>query len=522
MRLFARPAALPALVLLLLVLRWAWQAFASDLTLLEDEAHYWEWSRCLDWSYYTKGPGVAWVIRASTELLGTSEWSVRLPALISTALGMLGAATAARWAFPGRREIETTSALLFALVPGFAIAAMLMTIDAPYVACWIWAGAFALRAITTGSPRAWLALGACVAIGFLFKYTILLILPGVALAMLATRGRRPATRPAPVLAAGLVACLGLLPVLVWNAQHEWATLRHLLGHLGVAGGDVPAAASENWSPLWAPEYLLLQAFVCGPVLTLAWMGWRRARNDGTLRTPFAVLGSIALPIFAFYLLVSLKAQTEGNWAMAGAATLAPLAAWAAVDGVQRHSHPIRFFWGAALIIGLICLMLFPAMGWASQRRIIGPLIPVARVTGMRDHALAVHEQLDAIHQRTGQPPTLWCDHYGRASQLAYYLPGRPTVYCAQHPLGGRRTQYDVWPDTDPTNADAMATLLGRPALLLGRPDSRWETAFEGLTDLGPLPGEPKPNERTALAADRFVGFAAPSENDPATDPARNP
>ena len=29
------------------------------LDLAPDEAHYWDWSRHLDWSYYSKGPLVA-------------------------------------------------------------------------------------------------------------------------------------------------------------------------------------------------------------------------------------------------------------------------------------------------------------------------------------------------------------------------------------------------------------------------------------------------------------------------------
>ena len=103
---FAHPAALPALVLALLVARIGWHALFSDLTLVEDEAHYWEWARHPDWSYYSKGPGVAWIIALSTRLFGDTEWAVRLPAAISAAIGMLGAAAAARWAFPDRRELS--------------------------------------------------------------------------------------------------------------------------------------------------------------------------------------------------------------------------------------------------------------------------------------------------------------------------------------------------------------------------------------------------------------------------------
>ncbi|MFZ4647236.1 MAG: hypothetical protein ACOYNP_15905, partial [Gemmataceae bacterium] len=40
--------------------------------LAQDEAHYWDWSRNLDWSYYSKGPLVAWLIALSDFL--TRSW----------------------------------------------------------------------------------------------------------------------------------------------------------------------------------------------------------------------------------------------------------------------------------------------------------------------------------------------------------------------------------------------------------------------------------------------------------------
>src|SRR5437870_1267637 len=67
------------------------------LDLAPDEAHYWDWSRHLDWSYYSKGPLVAWLIRLACELFG--GWSealvgnqmlaVRLPALLCGVLLLL-------------------------------------------------------------------------------------------------------------------------------------------------------------------------------------------------------------------------------------------------------------------------------------------------------------------------------------------------------------------------------------------------------------------------------------------------
>src|SRR5882757_9243243 len=71
-------------------LRVIYLGWFSDLNLAPDEAHYWDWSRQLDWSYYSKGPLVALLIRGSCELFGrlsialtgSEMLAVRLPAVI--------------------------------------------------------------------------------------------------------------------------------------------------------------------------------------------------------------------------------------------------------------------------------------------------------------------------------------------------------------------------------------------------------------------------------------------------------
>ncbi len=42
-----------------------------------DEAHYWMWSERLAPAYFSKGPGIAFAIRASTALFGANEFGVR-------------------------------------------------------------------------------------------------------------------------------------------------------------------------------------------------------------------------------------------------------------------------------------------------------------------------------------------------------------------------------------------------------------------------------------------------------------
>lgn len=507
MRLGSKPTAGLALIAALFLLRLFWQ-IVSPFTLAEDEAHYWEWSRHLDWSYYSKGPGVAWVIYASTNLLGHTELAIRLPALTASALGSLAILKTAQVAYNDHLT-SFTAALLWLCVPGLAIAGLVMTIDAPYTACWAWATYFAAKALIKDSPRAWIGFGLMIALGFIFKYTILLLLPGVLLAAIFIKPNK--LNPKWFALGLLISLIGLLPVLIWNADHDWATVRHLLGHLGLAGGDTANTNvyKEPWTPLWALEYIALQIAIGAAVLALALFAIPNTKKHAgqSSRNATTTLWLFALPIFAFYFIVSLITQTEGNWALAGFVSIIPPAAWAVIDATKRNDHPVKFAWGAAIFLGVASLLLFPAATWLSSRAIVGQYIPLSRMTGMREHAQAAQTILDELQSQTGQQPLIITEHYGRASQLAFYLKDHPTTYCISALVGGRKTQYDMWTSTDLTNPQTLAPLQGRPALLMGGRISQWTPAFDQVKDIGQLDSEPIDN-RTSYIGHNFTNFSS--------------
>jgi len=84
---------IPALVVL--VARVVLQGLLLPTELSGDEAQYWDWSRQLQLSYYTKGPGVALIIALFTSIFGDNELGVRFGSYIAHALvaiivGILG------------------------------------------------------------------------------------------------------------------------------------------------------------------------------------------------------------------------------------------------------------------------------------------------------------------------------------------------------------------------------------------------------------------------------------------------
>ncbi len=503
--------------------RLAYLAWLCPYTLLEDEAHYWEWSRNLDWSYYSKPAGIAWLIAASSALLGESEFAVRAPAVFGGAAFALVAAWLAR-EVTGERRAGFFAAALVHLVPMFQSTSLLTSIDMPYAVCWTLAALGVWRGVVGGERRWTLAAGLAAAAGLCFKQTMLLWFPGLILAAWwASRHRNGGRRG--VWLRGLVvagvAMAGLLPNVIWNAQRDWPTVRHLLGHLGMPGGDVvvaPSGQPSGYDPAWTLEFLGTQLALVGPTLLLVGLGWRRMADRPEARR---FLAFFAFPILLFYLAVSLKTEPEGNWAYAGYCTLVPLAAIAVVRGMdefcgalarwksiptprpkagfllRRPETPAQVLWHATIAFGLLSGFGMLRLDWIARAPVVGERIPLSRLVGADQMAAHVERLREDLRTRTpGMEPLVISQFYGRASQLAFYLPGNPIVYCSGSRMGGRKSQYDLWAHTDLSDP----SLAGRPAVLLGDAGQDWSWGFDRVEPVGRLEGDRKRNREA------FLGF----------------
>src|SRR5436853_765308 len=89
-----------------------------------DEAHYWMWSERLAPAYFSKGPVIAFVMRASTAVFGANEFGVRFFS------PLLAAGTSVLLFYFARRLFNATAALSAVIAlnatPIFNIGAFLM------------------------------------------------------------------------------------------------------------------------------------------------------------------------------------------------------------------------------------------------------------------------------------------------------------------------------------------------------------------------------------------------------------
>src|SRR4051794_20792371 len=205
------------------------------LDLSGDEAQYWDWSRNLDLSYYSKGPLVAYIIRASCAIFGDTMPAVRFPALL------LGVGTSLFTYFLTARlfrseRLALGAVLLNHIVPMFVAGSILMTIAPPFFFCWALATYLAAGALFDGQKWAWPLVGFAVGIGFLAKYAAMLWFGGLLLFMLVDRRSRPQLKAIWPWLALIVALLMTTPVIIWNHKHGWATLHHVATQTGASGG----------------------------------------------------------------------------------------------------------------------------------------------------------------------------------------------------------------------------------------------------------------------------------------------
>ena len=452
-------------VLCLLALTGLRLAYVGHVELSPDEAYYQMWSERLDWGYYSKGPGVAAIIRAGTALFGVNEFGVRCFSPVF-ALG-----TSLVLFFLARRLYGEGAAawlaILLNVTPLFTAGSLLMTIDAPSVFCWATAMAATWRALERGGGGSlgwWLLAGVGVGLGFLCKYTNAMELLCAALALLAVpRWRAEFRRPGFYAMLGAAAAIGSPPVF-WNAGHAWVTLSHLhsRGRLGTAF-DRPLGEFSKFFTTHLAVYSPL--VLLGLLIAVGW-GWRRAglrllfwrRPPGNApRSPAPdaekarFLLAFGLPLVVMYTLLGFKTAGEPNWTAPGFLGLSVLAA--ALWHKRAHaSRPAAGFAVAALVVGLVSsvTVLSTDLARAAGVRWDYRKDPTARLLGWRTTARAVENFRADEERELGAPVFLITNRYQLAAELNFYLadkrpaaPGHPAAYMPESQ--SIDTQFSFWP-----------------------------------------------------------------------------
>lgn len=405
----------------------------SPLNLAPDEAHYWDWSKRLDWAYYSKGPIVALLIRAGTTVFGDTELGVRFPALLVTTLMHL-----VLYGFLRRlagAPVALVCSVLLASGLLFHSLGLGMTTDPPVALFWALGLWMAYEAIFRRHERAWVGCGLSLGLATLSKYTAGIVLPAIVVYLwLNPRLRRQLAGRWPWLG---VAAFGfcLMPLAWWNARHGWVNLAHNAGHIV----DTSATSIEL---KYLPELIGAQFGLVGPVLLglllwSAWQGWRgyREKQDDVA----GLLLAVAMPLVAVCVATALTKRVYANWPAPLYLNLIALLAYVGRPRIEELRRPIAL---ALLVNSLILLPAYPlAMGYSLGMP--ADRLPTKKLVGWDRLGQRVDELVKTWESRGVPISFVTNNRYGRVSAIAFYAASRPRVYCTK--VGERRmNQHDIW------------------------------------------------------------------------------
>ncbi len=428
--------------------------------LVADEAYYWDWSRQLDWGYFSKPPMVAWLIALFSRTLGSSTAAVRLPAVLLGTISTLALFLLARRMYDSRTAFWAAAAGMAS--PGACALGFVMTIDAPLLCFWSIALYMFWRGLEQGAgskeqeagsrePAAtaasffpllysweWFGLAAAIGFGLLSKQTMgAFIFFMFVFAVVSREDRWLLKSPSPYLFS-LLGVAALVPPLLWNARHGWSTLHHTASHFqrgpssfiatfaDFVGGQVAVISPLTW--------ILFAVVLVSLILHF------RSRD----RRILYLLCFSFVPLLGV-LVLSLRQRIQPNWpAAVYPAGMILLSAWGCGNiSVSPWLDSWRPYFKKGIIVGAVMALLtygLPFWAGAAPGPWAGRL--ACRLQGWRQLGVEAGRALGKVPHP--QKTFVLTSNRQLTSELAFYTPGQPRVYNWRNPGGLPENQYDIW------------------------------------------------------------------------------
>ena len=376
------------LVLLWLGVWWIANLVQAGFTeLANDEAYYHMFAERLAWGYFDHPPVTALLVWAGERLFG-GELGVRFFFTVLQPLYLWILWRLIRPADAGRRDaalfVVVSAATLMLQLYGFIAVpdGPLMFTTALFLLTFRW--------FSGGRRRAWLWMGVAMALMAYSKYHGALVV----LFALAANPRQ-LLRPA-LYSSGAVALLLLVPHLVWQYEHDWASFAyHLSGRNSV------------FRPGYVVEFLANVLVVFNPFFVPLYVqAWRKVKPQ----TPVGrALKFLPVAFIVFFVLSSLRGYVQPQWVIVSCFGLVcVLFAYA-----RRHPRTRRYVMRAGgVTVGLIVLV---------------RLVMIFNPLGIRFEVFNNPESYAAIAAEADGRPVVFRYGYAVAAKYAFYTGGE--AYC---------------------------------------------------------------------------------------------
>lgn len=444
-------------------------AVMLPVDLAGDEAYYWEWGQHLDWGYFSKPPGIAWLMAGAHWISPDSTIGIRFLACLLGFGGSWFVVLTAKRCFGIQPAVWVGAAWI--LTPANSALHLLLTIDAPLVFFWamaIWA--FREWIHTKGnSYKFGLLFGIALMGGILSKQMMLVFFPIVCLYLLLESNLRIYLLRPSLWVAFVIGHLGLVPPIWWNAQNNWITFQHTMHHFESASPGIGKSLSRFFE-LFGAELGLVSP-VLFILLFISGFGvlknWKKVSSDGRL------FWWLSFPAILAMFFLTFRQRVNPNWPavfLIGGTLLSGGYFWNKWETTKNSSKPARNWVRISVrVAAVFTICAYLALISVSTGVIKFPgFDPSARIRQWSSIATDV-QSIVTRHQNDGtvSPEFFWVTigHRFLTSELAYFLDSNPRVYRFSPEPDLLRSQHDLWPNP--------SSLIGQNGLIVvrGQPEN---------------------------------------------------
>jgi hypothetical protein len=374
---------------------------------------------------------VGW-LQAIALVFGEHEWQLRFFALLSYALTLILVHRYTLTTYKNQ-SAANLAALLFSSIPLMHLLGIGLVPDTllmPLTIALFWQ---AQRTLTTPIWRNWIFLGLLIGLGALSKYTTLLFAMGLVSMLIVSKAWHWFVSPKLWLAIGIAGSMSL-PILLWNAEHDWISISYQLNH------GQPNTLWQ-WSRLGQSQ--LSQLLVYTPLIWLsAWLftvSFKEAMQNNHHRQLLA----FTLPALLMFTISSGKEPSLPHWLAFFYLLWLPSLAHLLINKNTlwlNRATLLNLGYGWLITSAAIVLMTLPSLGKSFTPN------PVTDLIGWKEAAIT------AQALRQNNEPIL-TTHWVDSSRIAWYA--RPTSVLV---LDNRIDQFDLWFGSPHKGADELLVL----------------------------------------------------------------
>lgn len=425
----------------MLVLRFL---YLGTTELIPDEAYYWNYKEYLDFGYLDHPPLLAWGLWLSTSIFGDTEFGVRIVSFIC-GLGVI-VAMFRLTSLLFDRTSAYIAAFLVSVFPFTVATGFLVTTDAPLMLFWCAGLYFLAKIVTKESTYAWIGLGACIGLGMLSKYSVALL--GLCIIVFITLDRSSRfwwKRPI-IYISGFIAVILFLPVIYWNAQHDWSSFifqttrrldrltefstHYLLLHIVIL-----------LSPIGV--YLYLKSLINIKDLVSAYTN--NSNSSIYLRYIHYFLIFTFVPL-SIYLYFSLSHYPRFHWSAPVWLAIAPLAAYALSPTSKFLSAGNYLAKYTIYTAALLCLFYGTLLHYAALGLPLNTPVRFSEHYFWQQTAQYVHQLEKNVVDTSGQTPLIvGLSKWSVASALRFYdVDKEVDNIVSRNAIGRPATMYEQW------------------------------------------------------------------------------